>query len=110
MNLYLVMKLLHFLAAFWFISGIVGQNLAFWQQSDGRPGGSCIVAVSDFFERYAVIPVGSVVLEFGLIIKHAVKVIIPMIRIASVFFMGDPENPFNFNTQEGSSRLIYIQH
>jgi hypothetical protein len=48
MNLYLVMKLLHFLAAFWFISGIVGQNLAFWQQSDERPGGSCVVAGERF--------------------------------------------------------------
>jgi uncharacterized membrane protein len=31
MSLYLLMKLLHVLAAFWMISGVVGRGLTFWQ-------------------------------------------------------------------------------
>jgi hypothetical protein len=31
MNLYLMMKLLHVLTAFWFISGIVERDFTFWQ-------------------------------------------------------------------------------
>jgi uncharacterized membrane protein len=70
MSLYLIMKLLHVLAAFWFISGVVGRDFAFWQA--GRAANvqavQALLQVSEFFERYAVIPVASVVLLFGLII------------------------------------------
>ena len=30
MNLYLFMKLMHVLAAFWMVSGVVGRDFAFW--------------------------------------------------------------------------------
>ena len=36
MNLYLFMKLMHVLAAFWMISGVVGRGLAFWQAGKAR--------------------------------------------------------------------------
>jgi uncharacterized membrane protein len=70
MSSYLILKLLHVLAAFWFISGVVGRDFAFWQA--GRAANvqavQALLQVSEFFERYAVIPIASVVLLFGLII------------------------------------------
>ncbi len=70
MNLYTIMKLLHILAAFWFISGVIGRDFAFWQA--GRVTNvqaiHVLLQVSEFFERWAVIPVASVVMLFGLII------------------------------------------
>jgi hypothetical protein len=36
MNLYLIMKLLHVLAAFWFISGVIGRDFAFSQGAKRR--------------------------------------------------------------------------
>lgn len=75
MNLYLIMKLLHVLAAFWFISGIIGRDFAFSQAGKATDVHAvhALLQVSDFFERYAVIPVGSVVLVFGLIITFLQK-------------------------------------
>lgn len=70
MNLYLIMKLLHVLAAFWFISGIVGRDFTFWQagKATNIQALHALLQISDFFERYAVIPVASAVMVFGLII------------------------------------------
>jgi hypothetical protein len=36
MSLYLLMKLMHVLAAFWMISGVVGRGLAFWQAGKAK--------------------------------------------------------------------------
>jgi len=70
MNLYLIMKLLHVLTAFWFISGIVGRDFAFWQagRATNVQAVHALLQISDFFERYAVIPVSMAVFLFGLII------------------------------------------
>jgi uncharacterized membrane protein len=69
MNLYLIMKLLHILAAFWLISGVVGRGLAFWQarRATSVQVVYALLKMSDFFERYAVIPVSMAVFIFGLI-------------------------------------------
>src|SRR5690242_5173469 len=70
MNLYTLMKLLHVLAAFWFVGGLVGRDFSFWQA--GRvlnvQSVQALLHISDFFERYAVIPVSMAVFLFGLII------------------------------------------
>jgi uncharacterized membrane protein len=70
MNLYLIMKLFHVLTAFWFISGIVGRDFAFWQAGKAAnvQAVHALLQISDFFERYAVIPVSMAVFLFGLII------------------------------------------
>ena len=75
MNLYLLMKLLHVLAAFWFVSGIVGRDFAFWQAGRTREVQAIrsLLQVSDFFERYAVIPLSGVILVFGLMITWLQK-------------------------------------
>jgi hypothetical protein len=75
MNLYVFMKLLHVLASFWFISGLVGRDLAFWwagKATDVRAI-HALLQISDFFERYAVIPVSMAVLLFGLIVTWLQK-------------------------------------
>lgn len=70
MNLYLLMKLLHVLAAFWLVSGVVGRGLTFWRARRARDvqAVQALLQVSEFFERYAVIPVFVAVLLFGLIV------------------------------------------
>lgn len=70
MNLYLLMKLLHVLAAFWMISGVVGRGLAFWQAGRVKDVQAvhALLQISEFFERYAVIPVSIAVFLFGLIL------------------------------------------
>lgn len=70
MNLYMLMKLLHVLASFWLISGVVGRGLAFWQARKAKDVQAvhALLQISDFFERYAVIPVSIAVLLFGLIL------------------------------------------
>jgi uncharacterized membrane protein len=75
MNLYLFMKLMHVLAAFWMISGVVGRGLAFWQAGKAREVRAvhALLEVSEFFERYAVIPVSVAVLVFGLIVTWMQK-------------------------------------
>lgn len=75
MNLYSLMKLLHVLAAFWFISGVVGRDFAFWRASKARDvrAVNALLQISDFFERYAVIPVSVAVLIFGLIVTWMQK-------------------------------------
>jgi uncharacterized membrane protein len=75
MNLYLFMKLMHVLAAFWMISGVVGRGLTFWQAGKARNVQSvhALLQVSEFFERYAVIPVSIAVLVFGLIVTWMQK-------------------------------------
>jgi uncharacterized membrane protein len=75
MNLYVLMKLLHVLASFWFMSGVVGRDLAFWRArraTDVRAA-HALLQISDFFERFAVIPVSIAVLVFGLIITWMQK-------------------------------------
>lgn len=70
MNIYIIMKLLHVLAAFWMISGVVGRDFTFWQagRATSVQAVRALLQVSDFFERWAVIPFSVVVLLFGLII------------------------------------------
>jgi uncharacterized membrane protein len=69
------MKLLHVLAAFWFVSGIVGRDFAFWQAGRMKELQAirALLQVSDFFERYAVIPLGGVILLFGLTVTWMQK-------------------------------------
>lgn len=68
--IYLLMKLLHVLAAFWFIGGVIGRDFAFWQagRATNVQAVQALLQISDFFERYAVIPVSMAVFLFGLII------------------------------------------
>jgi uncharacterized membrane protein len=70
MNLYVMMKLLHVLAAFWFISGVIGRDFAFWRagKATNVQAVQALLQISDFFERYAVIPISMAVFLFGLII------------------------------------------
>lgn len=88
MSLYLLMKLLHVLAVFWMISGVVGRGLAFCQA--GRAANvqaiHALLQVSEFFERYAVIPVSVAVLVFGLILTWMQKW--PLLG----FLQGSPSN------------------
>jgi uncharacterized membrane protein len=74
-NLYLFMKLMHVLAAFWMISGVVGRGLTFWQAGKAKDVQSvrALLQISEFFERYAVIPVSVAVLVFGLIVTWMQK-------------------------------------
>jgi uncharacterized membrane protein len=60
---------LHVLASFWLISGVVGRGLAFWRARKVKDvhAVEALLQVSEFFERYAVIPVSIAVLAFGLI-------------------------------------------
>ena len=75
MSFYLLMKLFHVLAAFWMISGVVGRGLAFWQagRTTNIQAVYALLQVSEFFERYAVIPVSIAVLIFGLILTWIQK-------------------------------------
>ena len=75
MNLYLIMKLLHVLAAFWLISGVIGRDFTFWQagRSTSVQAVQGLLQVSEFFERWAVIPVSILVLLFGLIVTWMQK-------------------------------------
>jgi uncharacterized membrane protein len=75
MNLYILMKLLHVLAAFWFISGVIGRDFAFWQagRATNVQAVHALLQISDFFERYAVIPVSMAVLLFGLVVTFMQK-------------------------------------
>ena len=70
MNLYVIVKLLHVLAAFWLVSGVVGRDFAFWRAGRAKDvrAVSALLQLSDFFERYAVIPVSMAVFFFGLIL------------------------------------------
>ena len=75
MSIYLLMKLLHVLAAFWMISGVVGRDFAFWRagRATSVQAVQALLQISDFFERYAVIPVSFAVLVFGLIVTWMQK-------------------------------------
>jgi uncharacterized membrane protein len=75
MTLYTFMKLLHVLASFWLISGVVGRGLAFWQAGRTKDihAVHALLQISEFFERYAVIPVSVAVLIFGLIVTWMQK-------------------------------------
>ncbi|HEY3474263.1 MAG TPA: DUF2269 family protein [Anaerolineales bacterium] len=75
MSLYLFVKLLHVLAAFWLISGVVGRDFAFWRagKATSVQAIQALLQVSDFFECYAVIPVSVAVLVLGLIITSMQK-------------------------------------
>lgn len=75
MTLYVFMKLLHVLAAFWLISGVVGRGLTFWQAHRAKDvqAVQALLQMSEFFERYAVIPVSVAVLVFGLVITWIQK-------------------------------------
>jgi uncharacterized membrane protein len=68
MNLGLLMKVLHVLAAFWFISGVVARDLTFWRAAKVSPVQEvrALLQVSEFFERWGVIRGGFLVLIFGL--------------------------------------------
>lgn len=69
MDLSLIMKLLHVLSAFWFISGVIARNLTYWRatRATNVQVAHSLLQVSEFFERRAVIPGGSIVLLFGLL-------------------------------------------
>lgn len=88
MNLYLFMKLLHVLAAFWMISGVVGRGLTFWQAGKAKDVRAvhALLQISEFFERYAVIPVSLAVLVFGLVVTWMQKW--PLFG----FLQGSPKN------------------
>lgn len=75
MSLYLLMKLLHVLAAFWLIAGVVGRDFAFWQagRANHVQAVRALLQISDFFERWAVVPVSVLVLIFGLIVTWMQK-------------------------------------
>jgi uncharacterized membrane protein len=75
LNLYLFMKLMHVLTAFWFISGVVGRDVAFWWAGKAKSVQAihALLQISEFFERYAVIPVSIAVLVFGLIVTWMQK-------------------------------------
>jgi uncharacterized membrane protein len=75
MNLYLFMKLMHVLAAFWMISGVIGRGLTFWQAGKAQDVRAvhALLQISELFERYAVIPVSIAVLVFGLIVTWMQK-------------------------------------
>lgn len=75
MNLYLFMKLMHVLTSFWFISGVVGRDFAFWRAAKATDvrAAHALLQISDFFERYAVIPVSIAVLVFGLVVTWMQK-------------------------------------
>ncbi len=75
MNLYVLMKLLHVLAAFWMVSGVVGRDLSFWWAGKAAnvQAVHALLRASEFFERYAVIPVSMAVLLFGLIVTWMQK-------------------------------------
>ena len=75
MNLYVFMKLMHVLAAFWMISGVVGRGLTFWQAGKAKDVQAvhALLQISEFFERYAVIPISVAVLVFGLIVTWMQK-------------------------------------
>ena len=88
MSLYLLTKLMHVLAAFCMISGVVGRGLAFWQAGKAKDVKAihALLQVSEFFERYAVIPVSVAVLAFGLILTWMQKW--PLLG----FLQGSPSN------------------
>jgi uncharacterized membrane protein len=69
MNLGLLLKLLHVLASFWFIAGLVGRGYTFWRAGRARNVQEIhtLLGVSEFFERSAVIPGGTIVFLFGLL-------------------------------------------
>ena len=75
MNLYLMMKLMHVLAAFWMVSGVVGRDFTFWQagRTTDVQAVHALLRVSEFFERWAVIPISMAVLLFGLIVTWMQK-------------------------------------
>ena len=75
MNIYLLMKLLHILAAFWLIAGVVGRDFTFWQAGRANNVQSVhgLLQLSEFFERRAVIPVSMLVLLFGLVVTWIQK-------------------------------------
>ena len=75
MSLYLFMKLLHVLAAFWLIAGVVGRDFAFWQagRATSVQAVQGLLHLSDFLERWAVIPVSVLGLIFGLIVTWMQK-------------------------------------
>ena len=75
MTLYVLMKLLHVLTAFWMISGVVGRGLTFWQAHRAKDvrAVQALLQMSEFFERYAVIPVSVAVIVFGLIVTWMQK-------------------------------------
>ncbi len=65
----LIMRLLHILAAIWFVGGLLGRGMAFAQA--GRAGdvhtASALLRFSERFERLMVIPGSQAVLVFGLL-------------------------------------------
>ncbi len=69
MTLAIIMKLLHVLAAFGLVTGIVGRNVTFMRARVATTidTASALLQLSEFFERRMVIPVSSVVLVFGLV-------------------------------------------
>jgi len=69
MTLGVLMKLLHILAAFWFISGLIARDYTFWRAAKVSTvqGIQSLLQVSEFFEQWAVIRGAFLVLVFGLL-------------------------------------------
>src|SRR5690349_19947715 len=90
MNLYILMKLFHVLAAVWMISGVAARGITFWQAGRAKDVQAvhALLQISEFFERYAVIPVSVAVLLFGLLVTWLHKW--PHIG----FLQGSPNNCF----------------
>jgi hypothetical protein len=69
MSLSLIMKVLHVLAAFWYMTGIVGRGITFCQA--GKTANvhtvHTLLQVSELFERWMVFPGSVVVLLFALV-------------------------------------------
>src|SRR5262245_38149142 len=65
----LIMRLLHILTAFWFIAGLVGRNLTFWQAGLSADVGvaGALLRVSERFERLMVRPGSLAVFLLGLL-------------------------------------------
>jgi len=70
LSLGLIVKSLHVLSAIWFISGMVGRGVAFWQAAKTTHAHTAytLVKLSDFFEQRMVIPGSASVLLFGVIV------------------------------------------
>jgi hypothetical protein len=68
MSLIIIMKLLHVLAAFGLVTGVIGRNVTFARAAKAANIDTvhALLQASEFFERRMVIPVASAVLLFGL--------------------------------------------
>jgi uncharacterized membrane protein len=69
-SLVLLIKLLHILSVIWFMSGMVGRAVAFWQAGNTADFqvAYALAKLSDLFEQKMVIPGSMAVLGFGVLV------------------------------------------